>query len=812
MASMVTPFPPPPSRFRKSNSDPKITADLFSHPSAILLEMCSTNRELHQVLTLVIKNGFYTEHIFQTKLVSLFSKFGSLREAAVVFDPIPNKIDELYHTILKGHARNSSLDEALHFFCRMKEDEVPHQVYNFTYLLKRCGEDSDLRRGREIHGQLITIGFQFNLFSMTSVMNMYAKCRLVDDARKMFDRMPNRDLVTWNAMVAGYAQNGISKNALQMVIDMQKESEERPDSITLVTALPACADLRFLRTGRSIHAYAIRAGFDSLVNIATSVVDMYAKCGSIKSARLVFDRMKVKNVVSWNSMIDGYAANGDSKEAMRLFNQLLNDNRTGIKLTDVTVMAALNAAGELRDLQQGCIIHRLLKGVGLGSKINVMNCLITMYSKCKRVDLAVEVFSILRSTRKATLVSWNAMIAGYAQNDRGTDALNCFCKMQEDEEMAKPDSFTLVNLIPALAELSVLRHARWIHGYAIRHGLDNNVFVTTALIDTYAKCGGVKLARKLFDSIPIKHVTTWNVMIDGYGTHGMGAAAVELFEEMKNSNVVQPNDITFLCVISACSHSGLVDTGTAYFESMKEDYKLEPRMDHYGSMVDLMGRSGRVEQAWEFIENMPIQPGISVYGAILGACKIYKNVELGEKAANRIFKLDPEEGGYHVLLANIYAAASMWDGYARVRNMMEKKGLQKTPGQTHIEIRNQVHTFHSGCTNHIQTEKIYAKLRELIEEITAAGYVPDTSSIQDVEHHVKVQLLSTHSEKLAIAFGLINTTPGTTIQIRKNLRVCGDCHNATKFISKTTGREIVVRDMHRFHHFKDGSCSCGDYW
>ncbi|URD90869.1 Pentatricopeptide repeat-containing protein [Musa troglodytarum] len=536
---------------------------------------------------------------------------------------------------------------------------------------------------------------------MTAVVNMYAKCRRIEEARRMFDRMPERDLVAWNAIVAGYAQNGMAERALEMVIRLQKDGR-KPDSVTLVSALPACANVGSLKIGKTVHAFAMKAGFDSLVNVSTALVDMYSKRGAIETARLVFDSMRLKNVVSWNSMIDGYGQNGDAEEAWRLFE-----------------------------------------------------------------------------------------------------------KMQRETVM--PDSFTMVSVIPVLADISVLKQAKWIHGFAIRLCLDKNIFVMTALVDLYAKCGSVRVARRLFDAMEERHVTTWNAMIDGYGTNGFGKSAIDLFEQMKRSSV-KPNDITFLSVLSACGHSGLVQEGKKYFAGMKEDYGLEPNMDHYGCMVDLLGRAGRLHEAWDFIQKMPISPGISVYGAMLGACKIHKNVKLGEEAAQRLFELEPDEGGYHVLLANIYAAASMWEDVARVRTMMEKKGLQKTPGYSSIDLKNEMHTFYSGSTDHPQSQKIYTRLARLIDEIKAVGYVPDGDSLHDVEEDVKEQLLGTHSEKLAIAFGLINTTPGTSLQIRKNLRVCNDCHEATKFISQVTGREIIVRDMQRFHHFKNGQCSCGDYW
>ncbi|XP_042479192.1 pentatricopeptide repeat-containing protein At1g11290, chloroplastic [Macadamia integrifolia] len=779
-----------------------IPSHVYCHPSAILLEICSDMRELNQILPLVIKNGLYNEHLFQTKLVSLFSKFGNLAAATTVFNPIEEKVDALYHTLLKGHAKYSSVDETIAFFNRMKHDEVQHVVYNFTYLLKTCGDNSDLKRGKEIHAQLFCNGFGSNVFAMTGIVSMYGKCGQVDDAWKMFDRMIQRDLVAWNAIIAGYAQNGLARRALELVIKMQEEGQ-RPDSITIVTTLPSCGDLGYSRIGKSVHGFVIRAGFASLVNVSTALADMYSKCGLVKTARLVFDRMRNRTLVSWNSMIDGYAQSGHSEEAMVVLQKMLDE---GLKPTDVTIMAALHACADLRDLERGSYIHELLNQVGLGSNVSVMNSLITMYSKCKRVDISAKIFENLR---EKTLVSWNAMISGYSQNGHVNEALNYFCKMQQ--EKIKPDSFTMVSIIPAIADLSVLRQAKWIHGLSIRYCLERNVFVMTALVDMYAKCGGLPTARKLFDMMQDRHVTTWNAMIDGYGTHGLGKAAVKLFEVMRRG-VIKPNDVTFLCVLSACSHAGLVEDGCRCFTMMKSDYGIEPVVDHYGTMVDLLGRAGKLDEAWDFIQKMPIEPGISVFGAMLGACRIHKNVELGEKAAERLFDLGPEEGGYHVLLSNIYANASMWDNVAKVRTMMEKKGLQKTPGCSLVELRNEVHTFYSGSTDHPQSKRIYTKLEVLGDEIKAAGYVPVTNSIHDVEDEVKEQLLNSHSEKLAIAFALINTNPGTTIHIRKNLRVCGDCHEATKYISLVTGREIIVRDMQRFHHFKNGTCSCADYW
>ncbi|CAH1415041.1 unnamed protein product [Lactuca virosa] len=713
-----------------------IPAHVYKHPAAILLELCTSMEELHQIIPLIIKNGLYEEHLFQTKLVSLFCKYGSLTEATRVFEPIENKNDALYHTMLKGYAQNSSIFDGLSFYCRMIEDGVQPVVYNFTYLLKGCGENCLVKNGKQVHAQLILNGHEGDVYAMTCVVNMYAKCRLIDDAHKAFVRLPERDLVSWNTIIAGYAQNGFAGRAIELVSQMQVE-QLKPDPITIISVLPAVA-----------------------------LLDMYLKCGSLSTARVIFDKMSVRNVVSWNIMIDGYAESGDSMESLILFQKMLDD---GIKPTGVTIMAALHACADSGDLSRGQFLHRLANELGLQNDIPLTNSLISMYSKCKQIEIAGKLF---KNMKEKTRVSWNTMILGYAQNGRVIEALNHFRDMKL--ENIEPDSFTMVSIISAISESSILLQAKWIHGVVIRSFLVRNVFVKTSLVDMYAKCGAISIARKLFDLMDEKHITTWNAMIDG--------------------------------------HSRFIKEGVRYFSIMKEKYAVDPTMDHYGAMVDLLGRSGRLQEAWDFILKMPVEPGVNIFGAMLGACRIHKNVKFGEMAAERLFKLNPTDGGYYVLLANLYASVSMWDKVNEIRTKMERKGIVKTPGFSSVDLGNEVHSFYSGSSWHSDSKKIYDFLETLIEKIKGAGYVADMDLMRDVEDDVEEHMVSVHSEKLAIAYGLLNTRPGKTIHIRKNLRVCGDCHNATKFISLVEKREIIVRDLHRFHHFKDGICSCGDYW
>jgi pentatricopeptide repeat protein len=328
----------------------------------------------------------------------------------------------------------------------------------------------------------------------------------------------------------------------------------------------------------------------------------------------------------------------------------------------------------------------------------------------------------------------------------------------------------------------------------------------------YAKCGNLEKARDMFDKMHQRDLVSWNVMIAGYAMHGCAREAVKLFEQMQLSGV-NPTHVTLVSVLSACCHGGLVEEAWHYFDCMNEQYLITPAIEHYGCMVDVLGRAGFLKEAQEFMNRMPIKPDTTMWACLLGACRIHSNVELAQKVAEHLFELDSNNAAHYVLLSNIYAAADRWDDVGKVRKMMKDRRVQKPPGYSWVEVNKHVHTFLAGDSSHPQMQRIYAKLDCLSRQIKAAGYVPDTRfALIDVEENQKEQILFHHSEKLAVAFALINTPSGTVIRVIKNLRVCGDCHSAIKFISKIVARQIIVRDVNRYHHFKDGQCSCGDYW
>lgn len=408
------------------------------------------------------------------------------------------------------------------------------------------------------------------------------------------------------------------------------------------------------------------------------------------------------------------------------------------------------------------------------------------------------------------LVSWNAMIAVYANNGLASEAVSLFAKMET--QGAEPDVVTLASVLPACGDLSALTQGKNIHERINKMKTGPNIFLENALVDMYAKCGCLEAARGVFDRMQNRDVVSWTSMISAYGMHGHGQEAVILFSKMIESGL-KPDAIAFVSILSACSHSGLLEKGLYYYACMIDKYQIVPRIEHFACMVDLLGRAGQVEKAYDFIKLMPVEPNERVWGALLSACRVYSNMNIGLVAADQLFRLVPEQAGYYVLLSNIYAKAGRWDEVSSVRWIMKNRGVRKLPGCSNVELNNRVHTFLVGDRSHPQSDMIYDKLDFLVGKMKEVGYVAETdSALHDVEEEDKEGHLTVHSEKLAIAFVLINSSHGTPITITKNLRVCSDCHHAAKLISKITDRKIILRDTNRFHQFENGTCSCGDYW
>ncbi|KAJ0977068.1 hypothetical protein J5N97_012542 [Dioscorea zingiberensis] len=552
------------------------------------------------------------------------------------------------------------------------------------------------------------------------------------------------------------------------------------------------------------------------------MVTGYSQNGYFENALELFKEMQKErialNVVTWSAVISGYAQRGLGHEALGVFRQM---QQSGSDPNAVTIISLLSACAAVGALPQGMETHAhaLRKCLmtwndddGEGEDRMVQNALIDMYSKCKSFNVAHTIFDSIPLIEK-NVVTWTVMIGGYAQHGDASAALELFSEMLLNASSVPPNPFTISCALMACARLAALRFGRQIHAYVIRNWYDAGMlFVSNCLIDMYSKCGDVGAAQGVFDMMPQKNSVSWTSLMTGYGMHGRGSEALCIFEEMQKVGLV-PDGITFLVVLYACSHSGMVNEGLRYFHRMARDYGVDAGAEHYACVVDLLSRAGRLGEAQNLIEGMPMKPTAVVWVALISACRVHANVELAEYATERLLASESENDGSYTLLSNIYANAGRWRDVARIRLLMKKSGIKKRPGCSWVQDKNGTAVFFVGDRSHPQSQQIYALLASLIERIKAIGYVPQTHfALHDVDDEEKNSLLSEHSEKLALAYGILTSAPGSTIRITKNLRGSRDCHSAITFISMITDHEIILRDSSRFHHFKKGSCSCGGYW
>ncbi|WCJ34778.1 Pentatricopeptide repeat (PPR) superfamily protein [Euphorbia peplus] len=433
------------------------------------------------------------------------------------------------------------------------------------------------------------------------------------------------------------------------------------------------------------------------------------------------------------------------------------------------------------------------------------NTMISGLCRCNSTSKAIELFNQMDDRDSGT---WNALISGLG----GKKGMFFFEKMREGG--GRVDVITSVSVLSICADLAALSYGRKVHGLVMKFGFNFDLPVGNSMVDMYAKCGCMDDSFRCFEQMGVKNVVSWTSLIAGFGKNGKGEDAVRAFYAMERAaEGVVPNKVTFLGVLYACSHGGLVKEGKEIFNKMVCKYSIMPIMEHYTCMVDLLGRAGSLSEAYSFIKEMPIKPDAKILTAFLSSCCSYMNVELAKTASDMLLELEPLEAGAYMLMSNFYGKIGDLESVVNVRRLMLNRGIRKEKANTWIEIDNEVHTFESGDKTHRLIREIYSYLEKLFEKMKNLGYVPNTSRImQNVDNVRKEEIVLSHSEKLAIGFGLISTPQGTSLMIVKNLRMCVDCHVATALISKIEGREIVARDSSRFHHFKNGVCSCGNYW
>ncbi|RWR76240.1 Pentatricopeptide repeat [Cinnamomum micranthum f. kanehirae] len=803
---------------------------------ATVTRICAALRSLDrgkQVHAQLVSNGFESSVFVGNSLIDMYAKCGDNRNCLLVFNSMKEKDQVTWNSVISSQAQLGLFENAVVLFKLMLKSGYKSNHFNLGSILKVSACSADSEMGRQVHSYLIRNLLETDVVLGSALVDMYSKSGCIEEARRTFYRLDERNEVSWNALLAGYVLEGQVEEALEHFRQMRL-SNAQPDQYTFTSLLTLSADQGNEDQGKKIHAHIIRTIARQNIILETELVHMYARCQNLDYAQQIFDRMRERNAYSWNSLIVGCEQNGEAEKALELFHQM---QLLGIKPDQFSLDSALSACGSLSDGKKGKQIHCYILRNAL-EKDPVLKCnLVDMYSKCGLIDQALKTYDrtkekdvilhnimifayvsrnkiddarhIFDQMEERSTVSWNSMLTGYAKGGLFDEMARLFQRMLEESN--ELDGLTYLPMLEFCASIPAPSEGKQLHASLIKRGYTHtSVVLDSALVDMYAKGGDIEEARRLFDRMGHRNVITWNAMIAGYAKHGDGVEVLALFDQMKEEDIY-PNDITFLSVLSACSHIGLIEEGLGIFISMIEEHGIEPRVEHYTCMVDLLGRAGHLDDAMEVIERMPIEPDVSTWGALLGACRVHQNVYLGRLAAERLFDLDPKNPGPYVLMSNIYAAAGRWKEANEVRNSMKSAGVTKDPGISWIEINNEIQRFHAGDRAHPKTDEIYATLKNLSLRMKGLGYVPNSSfvlrNIKDQEEY-----LLQHSERLAISLGLICLPENATIRIFKNLRICGDCHTVVKLISKITRRRIIVRDTKRFHHFEDGLCSCGDYW
>ncbi|KAJ7283058.1 hypothetical protein O6H91_Y350600 [Diphasiastrum complanatum] len=545
----------------------------------------------------------------------------------------------------------------------------------YAAILQDCGNSKNLPKGKHIHGELIRLGLEQNTYIGNLLISMYAKCGDIDEAVATFQKMFKRDVVSWNAMISAYAQHGNSKAAFQVFEQMQLNRME-PSKVTFLNILGVCTSPTSLESGKRIHKQIICHKLELDVAVGTALVNMYSKCGSIEEASQVFKTMPARNVISWTSMIAAYAQHGLGKKALLLFEQMQQDGVTPNKVTFVAILDAFSNPAALADAKG---IHACIMSHGLESDLIVGNALANMYAKCGSLEDARRVFD---GVSEKDIISWTTLIAAYAQQGQCKEALALLEQMQKNG--INPNKITFLSVLDACSSTSALVEGKLIHSQIIASGFETDVVVGTALIRMYGKCGNPGHARMVFDNVNERDLVCWNSMIAAYAQYGHGEEARCLLGQMQQEGL-KPDNVTLVSILSACGHAGLVDYGVHFFSSITLNHGFIPTAEHYACVIDLLGREGRLSEAEDFINRLPVQSDATVWLTLLSACRIHGDLERAQRAAEHVLELEPQNSAPYVVLSNVYATVGLWNDKSEVRELMMNRSVKKEPGHSLIE-------------------------------------------------------------------------------------------------------------------------------
>ncbi|XP_062148846.1 pentatricopeptide repeat-containing protein At5g55740, chloroplastic [Alnus glutinosa] len=745
-----------------------------------------------QIHARIVKNGdfFSRNEYIQTKLVIFYAKCDVPEAANRSFRRLRVQNVFSWAAIIGLHCRMGFREEALLGFCEMEESGVLPDNFVLPNALKACGALGWIGFGKGVHGYVVKMGFGGCVFVASSLVDMYGKCGIVEDARKMFDSIFERNVVAWNSMIVSYVQNGMSEEAIEVFYDMRVEGVE-PTRVTVSSFLSASANIGALEEGKQGHAIAVLGGLELDNILGSSIINFYFKVGLIEDAELVFSRVLEKDVVTWNLLISGYAQFGQVDKALNMCRLMRLEN---LRFDSVTLASVLSASSDITNMKLGKEAHCCCIRNNLESDVVVASSIVDMYAKCERIDCARQVFNstikrdlVLWNTMLAAyaelgqsgealklfyqmqlesvlpnVISWNSVIFGFLRNGQVNEAKEMFLQMrslsvepnlitwttlvsgmakngfaeeailvfqQMQEAGIKPNSMCLVSALAACTDLAALRYGRLIHGYVTRHDILLSTPIATSLVEMYAKCGVIDEAKWVFDMILSKELPLYNAMICAYALHGQALEAIAIFKQLEEVGI-EPDNITFTAVLSACSHAKLVNEGLELFNHMVFEMHMKPTMEHYGCVVNLLSRCGNFDDAFRLILTMPCKPDAHILGSLLYACRDCHEIELGDYLSKHLLELEPDNAGNYVALSNAYAASGRWDEVSYMRDLMKQKGLTKVPGCSWVQIGGELHVFVAGDNSHPKAGDIYTILALLGMEMHCTVNLPMFSDVE----------------------------------------------------------------------------------
>ncbi|KAJ4700891.1 Pentatricopeptide repeat-containing protein [Melia azedarach] len=668
-----------------------------------------------------IKQGLDSNVYVGSSLINMYAKCEKMEYAKKVFDSLYERNVVLWNALLGGYSQKGYAHEVVELFSDMKNSGFDADDFTYTSILSSFACLEYLEMGRQLHALIIKKKFASNLYVGNALVDMYAKSGALEEARQQFECIRNRDNVSWNAIIVGYVQEGDNFEAFNLFQRMNSFGIA-PDEVSSASILSACASVQGLNQGRQLHCLSVKTGLEtSSIFVGSSLIDMYAKCGAIGAAHKVLSCMPQRNVVSMNALIAGYAQN-NLKEAALLYQEMQAE---GLNPNDITFTSLLDACDGAETFNLGIQIHGLVVKRGLLFDDDFLCIsLLIMYMNSKRNTDASILFKEFPNPKSTVL--WTAIISGHIQNDFIEEALQFYQEMHRCNVLH--DQATFVSVLRACVVLSSLRDGTEIHSLIFHTGYDLDELTCSALVDMYAKCGDVKSSAQVFDEMTKKDfVISWNSMIVGFAKNGYTEDALKIFDEMKQTNVI-PDDVTFLGVLTACSHTGRVSEGRHIFETMVNYYGIQPRVDHCSCMVDLLGRWGLLKEAEEFINKLTFEPDAKIWGTLLGACGIHGDDIRGRRAAKKLIELEPENTSSYVQLSNIYAALGNWNEVNTLRREMREKGVKKLPGCSWIVVGQKSNLFVAGDTSHPSAANIHAVLKDLTALMKKDGYVHEIDS------------------------------------------------------------------------------------